>query len=75
MNSITYRVQQVSKPTDDPQRPADWLPWFMGYRDAVHQIKPQPKRGTAKEYFQGLEYGRKVKTGQATVPNWIKEEV
>lgn len=57
------------------QRPADWMPYMVGYMDGNNGRKSvASSRGpeVAPEYNQGYERGAAVLAGTAVAPTWLK---
>jgi hypothetical protein len=52
-------------------RPADYLPYVMGYMDAMSDSKKEIRK-VSPEYHQGYDRGVAVKAGTAVPPSWIK---
>lgn len=59
----------------DDARPADFLPYLMGYMSGVQggsKEESDPANPISPEYFRGYERGERVKRGECPAPGWIK---
>lgn len=72
---IMAKMSGVDPHVIDDARPADWLPYFVGYTDATTgrpRLESDPNDPVSPEYFQGFDRGVNVKAGKAPAPSWIK---
>jgi hypothetical protein len=53
-------------------KPKDFLPYVMGYQDALHNRERSTDPDTSPEYFQGYDIGHRVARGERPPPYWIK---
>jgi hypothetical protein len=73
---LMAKMYQVDQVTIDDARPADWVPYMMGYMDSMGKSPPivnDPDDPTSPEYYMGYERGENVKAGKAPAPGWIKQ--
>lgn len=67
---IMAKMGGIDQQVIDDIRPEDWLPYFMGYQDAMAGAE-QETGDISPEYYLGYERGENVKSGAAPVPGWI----
>jgi len=61
----------------DDVRPDDFMPYFMGYMDALGgrtALVDTVEDKISPEYFRGYERGERVKKGECPAPGWIKTQ-
>lgn len=56
----------------DDARPEDFLPYIMGYGDAMGGREASREKNLAPEYLRGYARGQRVLRGEAPPPSWIK---
>lgn len=71
---IMAKMHGVEQSAIDDVRPADWLPYVMGYMAAMAGGTKETDPDTAQEYFRGYERGQNVKAGKCPAPSWIQEQ-
>ena len=70
---IMAKMYGVGAQAIDDSRPADFLPYVMGYMAARSGGPMEADNGNiAPEYFQGYERGERVERGEVPAPSWIK---
>lgn len=52
-------------------RPADWLPYLMGYGDGLSERDRESDPDVAPEYHRGFDRGVRVRLGEVPAPGWI----
>jgi hypothetical protein len=70
---ILAKMHGAPQEAIDDARPADFLPYLMGYMAAINGGSKETDPDTAKEYFRGFERGEHVKAGKCPAPGWIKQ--
>jgi hypothetical protein len=69
---IMAKMYGVPQQAIDDTRPADYLPYLMGYMCAMNGGTKETDPDTSPEYFRGFERGENVRAGKCPVPGWIK---
>jgi len=64
-------VDELTIDQTSDARPADWMPYFVGYQDGLRGAHAT-ERGLAPEYEHGYKRGVLVAKGDAVAPGWIK---
>jgi len=70
---ITARMYGVDQWAIDDAKPADFLPYVMGYMTAMSEGERETCDDLAPEYNLGYERGERVRKGEAPAPAWIKQ--
>ncbi len=71
---IMAKMYGVPQQVIDDTRPADWLPYFVGYMDAINGTARSIEPDLAPEYGRGFDRGSNVKAGKAPAPGWIQQQ-
>ena len=66
-----HGVDELTIDRISDERPADWMPYFVGYQDGIRG-EHATERGLAPEYEQGYGRGVLAAKGEAVAPGWIK---
>ena len=66
------RMYGIDQNVIDDVRPLDWMPYFVGYLEAIGGSERETRDGAASEYTLGYERGLQVLNGKAPAPSWIK---
>ena len=75
---IMAKMHGIPDHVIDDSRPADFLPYLMGYMTGMHggpadkAESGDPEDAIAPEYFQGYQRGINVSTGKCPAPSWLK---
>jgi hypothetical protein len=69
---IIAKMHGNSQETIDNTRPADFLPYVMGYMCAMNNGQKETDPDTSPEYFRGFDRALAVKEGKCPAPNWIQ---
>lgn len=70
---VMARMHGVPVEVIDDARPADFLPYVMGYMAAMNGGERETGEDLAPEYGQGYERGERVRKGEAPAPGWIRQ--
>lgn len=70
---VTAKMYGVDQWAIDDARPADFLPYVMGYMAAMASGERETGDDLAPEYGLGYERGERVRKGEAPAPAWIKQ--
>lgn len=69
---LTARLYGVPQAAIDNIRPGDFLPYVVGYNDALAGADHyEPRDELSPEYTRGYERGQRVKAGEAPAPSWL----
>jgi len=69
---IMAKMHGIPQEAIDASRPADFLPYVMGYMAGMSGGAKETDPDTAPEYFRGYERGQNVKAGKCPAPSWIQ---
>lgn len=70
---LVAKIHGVDQWAIDDARPADFIPYVMGYMAAMQGGDPETGDDLAPEYGLGYERGEHVRKGEAPAPGWIKQ--
>jgi len=70
---IMAKMHGVDQVAIDDARPADWMPYLMGYMSGVNDHERETGDDLAPEYDLGFQRGVRVRNGDAPAPGWIKQ--
>lgn len=70
---LVAKMHGVAQEVIDDARPADFLPYVMGYMAAMSGGERETGEDLAPEYGQGFERGERVRKGEAPAPGWIRQ--
>jgi hypothetical protein len=70
---IMAKMHGVDQWIIDDARPADFLPYVMGYMAATNGSERETCDDLAPEYNLGYDRGERVRKGDAPAPGWIKQ--
>jgi hypothetical protein len=70
---IMAKIHGIPQSAIDDTRPADFLPYLMGYMCAMNGGTKETGEDISPEYFRGFERGENVKAGKCPAPGWIKQ--
>lgn len=70
---LVAKIHGVPENVIDDARPADWLPYFLGYQDGQMGEEKRTDDDLAPEYHLGFDRGVNVAAGRAPAPGWIKQ--
>jgi hypothetical protein len=71
---IMAKMHGIPQSAIDDTRPADFLPYLMGYMCAMNNGTKETNPDTSPEYFRGFERGENVRAGKCPAPGWIKQQ-
>lgn len=69
---IMAKMYGVSQVAIDDTRPADWLPYVMGYSAGMAGQPKETDPDIVPEYFRGYDRALNVKAGKCPAPSWIQ---
>ena len=72
---IMAKMHGIDQHVIDDARPADFLPYLMGYmagKSGAEREVSDPDDPISPEYFQGYDRGARVRAGECPAPSWIK---
>jgi len=69
---IVAKMYGVDQFAIDNSKPTDFLPFVMGYMEAMNEGKRSIEEDLAPEYGLGFDRGERVRKGEVPAPSWIR---